>query len=148
MPFRKPETPTTAIGAIYQKFWQGFNEETNRNDDFCMEFTPHPYASIRPNQNYAIGKPYNIVAIVNFKKHEIRIGAYFHDLALYKFCYETQRSLIEGRINRGLKWTLHQTKASAYLYDSVDFDFDENHGWDACYNKIIDDMLLIKKAFE
>lgn len=146
MPFRKPETPTTALNAIYQKFWQGFNEESCRNNDFCLEFNPHPYASIRPNQDYAIGKPYNIVVIVNFKKHVIRIGAYFHDLPLYKFCYETQRSLIEGRMNRRLKWTLHQTKASAYLYDSVDFD--ENHGWDACYQKIIDDMLLMKKAFE
>ena len=146
MPFRKPNKSTTALGSTYQKFWQGFNEETNRNDDFRMEFKPHPYASIRSYQDYAIGQPYNVVVGINFKKHEIRVGAYYRDLAAYKFCYDTQKTIIEGRINRRLKWTLHQTKASAYLYDSIDFD--NNHGWDACYKIIIDDMLLIKKAFE
>ena len=146
MPYRKPSPPSTALEGSHQKFWQGFNDLTKRNSSFRMEFRPHPYASTRSYQEYPIEKPYTIVAHVFFAKHEIHIGAYFGNLNAYHYYSEVLKNHIEYKIGRPLEWKRHQTKASAYLFDSMDFD--ENHGWDEAYEVIISDMLLMKKAFE
>lgn len=146
MSVKKRQRATTILASTYQKFWQGFNEKTSKDDVFRKEFRPHPYGSARCYQDYPIGKPYHIVAHVFFAKHEIHIGAYFGNLDAYHYCSEVLKNRIEHQIGKPLAWKQHKTKASAYLFDSVDFD--ENHGWDETYEVIIANMLLMKKAFE
>lgn len=146
MAIRNNEKPKTALQEIYRKFWDGFNTFTKNDNSFCREFKVHPYPSVRSYQDYSIGEPYHIVIGINPKKHEIRVGAYFSDLDAYLFYSEMLKGRIERKIGKCLKWTRHQTKASAYLYD--DDDFDEKHGWENAYRSIVYDMCLMKAAFE
>jgi hypothetical protein len=145
MAIKRNEIPTTALEESYKKFWQEFNSYSSADDAFCKEFNPHPYGSIRSYQDYSIGQPYAIVAGISFKKHEIRISAYFGNLEAYLFYSEMLKGRIERNVGKRLKWTSHQTKASAVLYDEADFD--ENHGWENAFQVIINDMLTMKKAF-
>ena len=145
MAVKRNEKPTTLLGSSYQKFWQGFNDATQKDERFCMKFKPHPYGSIRSYQDYCIGEPYTIVAHINFSRHEIRVGAYFGNVDAYKFFYKENKTWIEALTGRLLTWKLHQTKGSAYLDDTADFD--ETHGWDKAYNVLIDDMLMMERAF-
>ena len=146
MAIRNKEKPETALQETYWKFWDGFNTYTLKNPSFCNEFKVHPYPSVRSYQDYSIGEPYHIVAGIDLKKHEIRVGAYFRDLDAYLFYSEMLKGRIERKIGKKLKWTRHQTKASAYLYD--DDDFDENHGWENAYRSLVYDMCLMKAAFD
>ena len=146
MAIRNKEKPRTALQGLYWKFWDGFNTFTQNDLSFCRDFKVHPYPSVRSYQDYSIGEPYHIVAGINFKRHEIRIGAYFSDLDAYLFYSEMLKGKVQRKIGKSLKWTRHQTKASAYLYD--DDDFDENHGWENAYRSIVYDMCLMKAAFE
>ena len=145
MAIKEPKIATTLLGQTYQKFWQGFNDVTHKDNAFSSEFRPHPYGSVRCYQDYSIGEPYNIVVHVNFKRHEIRVGAYFGNLDAYLLYSELLKGRIERTVGKPLVWTLHQTKGSAYLHDSADFD--ESHGWENAYKRLIDDMLLMKRAF-
>lgn len=145
MSIKKIFKPRTLLQDNYQKFWQEFNRFSVADESFCKEFTPHPHGSIRSYQDYSIGEPYAICVGINFKKHEIRISAYFGNLEAYLFYSEMLKGRIERTIGKSLKWTSHQTKASAVLYDEADFD--ENHGWQSAFKDIIYDMCLVKKAF-
>ena len=139
------EIPTTVLESSYQKFWQGFNDATQKDEMFCMNFTPHPYGSIRSYQDYAIGEPFHITVGVNFARHEIRIGAYFNSVDAYRFFYDNNKTQIEENVGRLLKWKLHNTKGSAFLYDTANFD--ETHGWEKAYSIMIGDMLMMVRAF-
>lgn len=145
MAIKHKEKPTTLLGSSYQKFWQGFNEASQRDERFCMNFKSHPYGSIRSYQDYAIGEPFHIAVGINFARHEIRVGAYFSNVDIYKFFFEENKTQIEAHTGRMLTWKLHKTKGSAYLYDTADFD--ESHGWNKAYNVMIEDMLIMGKAF-
>ncbi len=57
MAVQKTDKPITALQESYQRFWEGFNLYTKDNPAFCKEFSVHPYPSIRPYQDYHIGKP-------------------------------------------------------------------------------------------
>ena len=140
------EKPETALQEVYRKFWDGFNTFTKNDTDFCREFKVHPYPSVRSYQDYFIGEPYHLVVGIYFKRHEIRIGAYFSDLNAYEFYSEILKGHIEGKIGKRLKWTQHLTKASAYLYDYDDFD--ENQGWKNAFRSIVYHMCLMKDAFD
>ena len=129
----------------YQKFWKGFNRVSQDNEEFCKAFTVLPFPSIRPYQDYAIGKPYHISVGVQFNRHETRVAAYFSDLGAYRF-YSKFKEQIERNAGKNIIWKCHQTKASATLYHIAYFD--ENHGWDDTYQIMMADMLLMKKAFE
>lgn len=146
MAIRNNEKPETALQKVYRMFWDGFNTFTKNDPTFCHEFKVHPYPSIRSYQDYSIGEPYHLFVGINFKRHEIRIGAYFRDLDVYSFYNQKLKGRIEDKIGKSLKWTRHQTKASALLY--VDDDFDENQGWINAFKSIVHDMCLMKTAFE
>lgn len=142
---KKPtDKPETILQQTYQKFWLGFNHVSVENAEFCKAFTPHPFPSIRSYQDYSIGKPYNLSVGVNFKRQEIHVSAYFSDLEKYQL-YFKMKEQIELKVGRVLLWKRHNTKASAALYDTADFD--ENHGWEVTYQKMMADMLLMKNAF-
>lgn len=145
MAIRNIEKPETALQEKYWKFWEGFNAYTQSEPAFCSEFKVHPYPSVRSYQDYSIGEPYHLVVGVNFKKHEIRVGVYFRDLDAYLFYCEMLKNGIERKIGRCLKWSRHETKASAYLYDSADFD--ANHGFENAFEVMANRMLQIKSAF-
>lgn len=145
MAIKKPNKPETLLQSTYQKFWQEFNIFSAADDTFCKEFNPHPYGSIRSYQDYSIGEPYAICVGISFKKHEIRTSAYFGNLEAYLFYSEMLKGRIERNVGKRLKWTSHQTKASAVLYDEADFD--ENHGWENAFQVIINDMCTMKRAF-
>lgn len=143
MAIKKKEIPFTALESSYQKFWQGFNAESQKNEVFCRYFKPHPYGSIRSYQDYAVGEPFHIVVGINFNRKEIRVGAYFTNVDVYDFYFDCIR--IRDLIDRKLAWKKHTTKGSAYIYDTADFD--ETHGWDKAYKIMIDDMLMMVRAF-
>ncbi len=140
-----PPKPKTLLEETYQKFWQGFNDRTMDDEDFCREFTPHPYPSIRSYQDYHIGMPFHITIGITFDKHEIRTGAYFNDLEFYTFAHDTAKGVVENIIGRDLLWKSFKTKGRALLYDCADVD--EHHGWENTYEMMIKNMLLVKKGF-
>lgn len=146
MALNKQNTPKTLLQEYYKEFWTEFNKWCAKDELFCKEFKNHPYASIRSYQDYSVGEPYAICAGINFKKHEISIAAYFGNVSAYKSYYESRRVQIEEKLDRRLKWTLHQTKGSAMIYESADFD--ESHGWEKAFEVIIEKMLMIRKAFQ
>lgn len=146
MALNKDYIPKTLLQEYYKKFWTEFNKWCAKDELFCKEFKNHPYASIRSYQDYcSLGEPYHIPVGINFKKHEIHVGAYFGNLDAYQLYYN-QRAQIEERLGRRMEWTKHLTKASAYLYDSVDFD--ENHGWEKAFEVIKSEMLAFRKNFK
>ena len=145
MSIYKPDKPQTLIRSFYQNFWKGFNEESRKNDAFIKCFTPHPYGSTRSYQDYHIGEPFHVVVGINFHRHEIRVGAYFSDIKAYDSYYK-EKSTIEDKIGRKLKWSRHQTKGSAFLYATADFD--ENYGWEDAFEVAIENMLLINNTFK
>ena len=145
MAIKKPNKPETPLQATYQKFWQEFNKASRLCIPFRRAFTPHPYGSIRSYQDYAVGEPFHIVAGVDFKRSEIHVGAYFHDVESYLFFYELNKELIEGRMEKRLAWKHHNTKASVFVYDTVDFD--ESHGWENAFDVIITRMLQMREQF-
>ncbi|MCR5314380.1 MAG: DUF4268 domain-containing protein [Bacteroidaceae bacterium] len=145
MALKQDEIPTTALEGTYKKFWLEFNKASRMSLPFRRVFTPHLYGSIRSYQDYAVGEPFHIVAGINFERSEVRVGAYFHDVESYSFFYELNKELIEGRMGKLLAWRQHKTKASAYVYDTVDFD--ENHGWENAFDVIITRMLQMREQF-
>ena len=146
MAARKQYKPETLLQQSYQQFWSAFNELTAKDALFCKVFKTHPYASVRCYQDYPVGKAYHIVAAINFRRHEIRVGAYFGDVQAYSFCYQNNRERIEELVGRRLAWTKHETKGSAYLYDTVDFG--ENYGWEKAIEAIKANMHLLLNTFE
>lgn len=145
MALSKDYTPKTLLQGHYKKFWTEFNKWCAKDELFCKEFKNHPYASIRSYQDYAIGEPYAIPAGINFKRHEIHVGAYFGNLDAYQLYYN-QKTQIEDRLGRRMKWTKHLTKASSILCIYVDFD--ENHGWEKAFEVIKSEMLAFRKNFK
>ena len=146
MAIKKTDKPETLLQQTYQQFWEGFNRATAVDEKFCKEFTAHPYPSIRFYQDYNIGEPYHFVVGINFKRKEIRVGAYFRDLDAFLFYSEMLKGRIERKMETSLKWTRHQTKASAYMYTSADFD--ESHGWESAYEVMIAQLIKMKESFE
>lgn len=145
MAIKRNEIPTTALEGTYKKFWEEFNKTSRMSLPFRKVFTPHPYGSIRSYQDYAVGEPFHIVAGINFERSEVRVGAYFHDVESYLFFYDLNKELIEERMGKLLAWKQHETKASAYVYDTADFH--ENHGWEDAFDVIISRMLQMREQF-
>ena len=145
MAIKRDEKPTTKLESTYKKFWQGFNESSRRSIPFRKIFKPHPFGSIRSYQDYSVGDVFHIVAGINFERSEIRVGAYLTDIDSYQYFHELNKELIEERVGKLLAWKEHKTKASAYVYDTADFD--ENHGWENAYEMMIPRMLQIREQF-
>lgn len=145
MAIKRTEKPITPLQKSYWSFWKGFNDYTSLDFEFQKEFKVHPYPSIRSYQDYHIGQSFAIVAGVNFKKNEIRVGAYFGNLNSFHFWYNHGRNLIESSIDKVLVWKLFSTKGSAFLYSSANLDDSSN--WQEAYSLIAKTMISLKLAF-
>ena len=145
MAIKKKYKPETQLQHAYQRFWQKFNKVTATNDEFCKVFIPHPYGSIRSYQDYSVGDSYAIVAGINFKSKEVRVGAYFRSLVAFDLFAEN-KALIEDRIGKKLAWKRHLTKASVTVIDSVDFD--DDYGWENAFKIMIPLMLQMREVFQ
>lgn len=138
----KPETP---LQKSYYAFWDGFNAYTKMELEFCKEFKTHPYSTIRSYQDYHIGEPYHIVAGINFQRKEIRVGAYFSNLDSYQFWSQYGKIWLESYLDSRLVWKKFETKGSAFLNKTADFD--QQHGWNNAYKVMAETMLKMKRAF-
>lgn len=130
---------------MYKKFWQTFNQLSTENSIFSELVGIHPYAATRTYQDYCFNHSYHIVLKINFKRHEVAVGAYFSNLAEYDSCFENHRMQIEESLKHKMEWSRHKTKASAYLFGYLDFD--DSHGWEDACKWIIENAILVKRIF-
>ncbi len=129
----------------YRRYWTMFNNMSFGHSEFSLNFKVHPIASIRSYQDYSIGHSYHIVLKINFEHKEIFVGAYFNNLGVYDEFYR-KKDLIETDLSCKLLWKRHKTKGSAYIVKNLDFTMD--CGWDLICNSMIENAILLKKAFE
>lgn len=145
MAVQKTDNPITALQECYRRFWEGFNLYTKDNSAFCKEFNVHPYPSIRPYQDYHIGKPFHITVGVDFKNSEIRVGAYFKNMDSYDFWSQQGKRRLESFMDRQLIWKRFKTAGSIFTYETANFS--EEHGWENAFIVMVDTMIKMKKAF-
>lgn len=145
MAIKSIEKPESKLQETYYRFWGDFNYYTAQDIDFNKEFKVHPRPSVRAYQDYCIGQPFHIVAGINFKRKEIRIGAYFRDLICYHFWYNHGKRWIESCMNRRLEWKEFNTKGSVYTHLSTDFN--ETGDWHKAFPLMVENMIRLKKAF-
>lgn len=138
--------PQTELQRLYQQFWKRFNDYSAHNESFCAEFKPHPYADVRYYQDFAVSMgPYHLCAGINFKKQEISVAAYFRDVDTWDIYYNRYKERIEYQVGTQLNWKRLNTKGEAAIVRHLDID--EPKRWDSVFNKIISDLLLIKRVF-
>ena len=104
MAIKSQNKPRTDQQEVYWSFWKEFNLYTKGDATFCREFKVHPYPSVRSYQDYHIGEPFHIVAGINFKDKEIRVGAYFGNLDCYEFWYKYGNRWLESYMGKRLTW--------------------------------------------
>lgn len=138
--------PTTALQQQYQKFWQKFNRISASSEEFCKEFTPHQHPSIRPYQDYSIGRKYHINTGIEFSKGVIRVKAYFRNLADYLEVYRQSKDRIEAQLGRTLRWQAFKTKRAITLYAAVSLNGSDD--WQEASKVMMENMILMKNVVE
>lgn len=142
MVIKKPNITETSLQATYQKFWQKFNSFSAANDEFCKVFKIHTYGSTCSYQDYLIGKHIRVVAGIDFNQKQIRVGANIINVDPSLFFNEIYNYF------DGIKGELHMDTqgrtTTACVFENVEFD--ENHGWEIVYEKLISYMLQMNEA--
>lgn len=138
--------PRTESQRLYQRFWQAFNEYSARNESFCAEFKPHPYADVRYYQDYAVSRgAYHLCAGLNFKKQELSVAAYFRDVNAWDIYNSRYKEKIEAQIGKRLSWNRLMTKGEAAIIRHLQFS--KSSDWVNVFEQIISDLLLLKHVF-
>ena len=145
MAIKRAEKPITPLQKLYWSFWKGFNDYTKLDFEFQKDFKVHLYPSVRSYQDYHIGQSFAIVTGINFKRNEIRIGAYFGDLDSFHFWYHHGRNWIESSMDKVLVWKQFSTKGSAFL--DLSANLDDSSNWEKVYSLIAKTMIKLKFAF-
>ena len=144
MAVKQTYTPSTALQQQYQQFWQVFNKISASSEEFCREFTPHQYASIRSYQDYAIGRKYHISTGVDFSNCVVKVTAYFRDLAAYLEVYQQDKARIEEEMVQALRWRAFKTKGSITLFASVAIY--RNGNWEEACKVMMENMIKMKNV--
>ena len=128
-----------------QRFWKQFNDYTSKDERFGAEFKNHPYADVRPYQDYSVGTGlYHLNSHVDFRKKECKIGVYFNNTDAWRQYYDNRR-IIEQNLNSNLEWKEHTTKASAYIV--IPLNDDQIKDWKYIDKLIVDNLYDLKKEF-
>ena len=139
-------TPATEKQILKSRFWAKFNAYSKEIEEFCKEFTPHPYADVRGYQDYAVGcGAYHIAISVDFQHDKCSVGVYFRDVDAWDVYYKNYKDSIEENIGAELEWKRHTTKGSSFLYES--YDLSDEDFWKDAFNFLVRASIVMKREF-
>lgn len=129
-----------------RSFWTKFNDYCKNNDEFCKEFTLHPYTDTHNYQEYAVENvAYCITLSVDFSNDQCSVASKFLDVEAWDVYYNKYREVIEDNMGTELEWERLKTKASSKLIER--YNLNDENCWEDAFDFLVSAAVEMKREF-